>query len=53
MYKRLCIKPGLDFKSWGCRKILGGRLLGWLLDFLLDNSLLGNEHLLSVSEVAL
>jgi hypothetical protein len=25
----------------------------WLLDFLLDNFLLGNEHILSVSEVAI
>jgi hypothetical protein len=34
-------------------EILGGRFGSWLLDFLLDNSLLGNEHVLSVSEVAI
>jgi hypothetical protein len=27
--------------------------LSWLLDFLLGNSLLGDEHVLSVSEVAI
>jgi hypothetical protein len=37
----------------GCREILGGRLLGWLLGFLLGSSLLGDEHVLSVGEVAI
>jgi hypothetical protein len=46
-------KPGLAFKCWGSGKILGGRIESWLLDFLLDNSLLGNEHVLSVSVVAM
>jgi hypothetical protein len=49
----LCIKPGLAFKCWGCREILGGMLESWLLVFLVDSSLLGNEHVLSVSEVAI
>jgi hypothetical protein len=49
----LCIKPGLAFKSWGCEEILGGRLGSWLLGFLLGSSLLGNEHVLSVSEVVI
>jgi hypothetical protein len=35
----------------GCGEILGGRLLSWLLDFLLGNFLLGDEHILSVSDV--
>jgi hypothetical protein len=33
--------------------MLCGRLGSWLLDILLDSSLLGNEHVLSVSEVAI
>jgi hypothetical protein len=37
----------------GLREILCGRLGSWLLDFLLDSSLLRNEHVLSVSEVAI
>jgi hypothetical protein len=49
----LCIKLGLAFRSWGCGEILGGRLGSWLLDFLLDNSLFGNEYILSASEVAI
>jgi hypothetical protein len=49
----LCIKPGLAFKCWGCGKILCGRLGSSLLDFLVDSYLLGNEHVLSVSEVAI
>jgi hypothetical protein len=44
----LCI-----FKCWGCEEILYGRLGSWLLVFLVDNSLLGTEHVLSVSEVAI
>jgi hypothetical protein len=49
----LCIKPGLAFKCWGYREILCGRLGSWLLVLLVDSSLLGNEHILSVSEVAI
>jgi hypothetical protein len=37
----------------GLREILCGRLRSWLLVFLVDSSLLGNEHVLSVSEVAI
>jgi hypothetical protein len=37
----------------GCGQILGGKLERWLMDFLLDSSLLGNEYVLSVSEVAI
>jgi hypothetical protein len=33
--------------------ILDGRLGSWLLIFLVGNSLLRNEHVLSVSEVAI
>jgi hypothetical protein len=50
MYKRLCIKPGLAFQSWG-RQILDCRLWCWLLGYLLSNSLLQNEDVLSVSEI--
>jgi hypothetical protein len=46
-------KTGLAFKCWGCGKILYGRLGSWLLVFLVDNSLLGNDHVLFVSEVAI
>jgi hypothetical protein len=46
-------KTGLAFKCWGCGKILGGRFGSWLLDFLLDSSLLRNEHVLSFSDVAI
>jgi hypothetical protein len=49
----LCIKPRLAFKCWGCGEILCGTLGSWLLVFLVDNSLLGNEHVLSISEVAI
>jgi hypothetical protein len=34
-------------------EIFGGRLGSWLLVFLVDSSLLGNEHVLSVSELAI
>jgi hypothetical protein len=44
---------GLGFKCWGCGEILCGRLGSWLLVFLVDSSLLGNEHVLSISEVAI
>jgi hypothetical protein len=35
----------------GLWEIFCGRLGSWLLLFLVDNSLLGNEHVLSISEV--
>jgi hypothetical protein len=35
----------------GLWEIFCGRLESWLLLFLVDNSLLGNEHVLSISEV--
>jgi hypothetical protein len=34
-------------------EILYGRFGSWLLDFFLGNSLLRDEHVLSVSEVAI
>jgi hypothetical protein len=46
-------KTRLAFKCWGCGEILCGRLGSCLLIFLVDSSLLGNEHVLSVSEVAI
>jgi hypothetical protein len=46
-------KPGLAFKCWGCGEIFRSRLRSWLLVFLVDSSLLENEHVLSVSEVAI
>jgi hypothetical protein len=46
-------KPGLAFNCWGCGEILDGSLGSLLLVFLVDNSLLGNEHVLSVSEIAI
>jgi hypothetical protein len=42
-------KLGLAFNSWGCREILDASLGSLLLIFLVDSSLLGNEHVLSVS----
>jgi hypothetical protein len=33
----------------GCGEILSGSLGSWLLVLLVDNSLLGDEHILSVS----
>jgi hypothetical protein len=47
------IKPGHAFNSWGRREILSSRLWSWLLNFLLVSSLPGNEHVLSISEVAI
>jgi hypothetical protein len=44
---------GLAFNCWGCREIFDGRLESWLLIFLVDSSLLRDEHVLSVSEVAI
>jgi hypothetical protein len=46
-------KPGLAFKYWGCREILSGSLGSLLLVFLVDSSLLGDEHVLSVSEITI
>jgi hypothetical protein len=48
----LCIKPGLAFQSWG-RQILDGRFWCGILGYLLSNSLLRHEDVLSVSEVAI
>jgi hypothetical protein len=45
-------KPGLAFQSWG-RQILWCRLLSWVRGYLLSNSLLRHEDVLSVSEVAI
>jgi hypothetical protein len=45
-------EPGLAFQSCG-RQILDGRLSCWLLDYLLSNSLLRNEDVLSVSEITI
>jgi hypothetical protein len=46
-------KPRLAFKCWGCGEILDGSLVSLLLVFLVDNSLLRDEHVLSVSEIAI
>jgi hypothetical protein len=53
IYKRLCIKPGLAFNCSGSRKFLNTRFGGWLLNFLLGNSLLGDEHVLYVSKIVI
>jgi hypothetical protein len=53
IYKWLYIKPGLAFNCWGSREILNSRFGSWLQNFLLVNSLLGDEHVLSVSEIAI
>jgi hypothetical protein len=45
-------KTGACLQKLRLGEILGGRLLGWLLGFL-DSSLLGDEHVLSVSKVAI
>jgi hypothetical protein len=37
----------------GCGEILDGSLWSLLLVFLVDNSLLGDEHVLSISEIAI
>jgi hypothetical protein len=44
-------KPGLAFQSWGTQ-ILDGRLWCWLRGYLLSNSLLRNEDVLFVNEIA-
>jgi hypothetical protein len=46
-------EPGHAYKCWGCGEILDGSLGSLLLVFLMDNSLLGDEHVLSVSEIAI
>jgi hypothetical protein len=46
-------KPGLAFNSLGCGEILDGSLGSLLLVFLLDSSLLGDEHVLSVNEITI
>jgi hypothetical protein len=46
-------KLGLAFKCWGCGEILSGNLGSLLLVFLVVNSLLGGEHVLSVSEIVI
>jgi hypothetical protein len=46
-------KSRLALKCWGCGETLCGRFGSWLLVFLVDSSLLRNEHVLSVSEVAI
>jgi hypothetical protein len=48
----LCIKPGLAIKSLG-RQVLRSRLWCWLRDYLLSNSLLWNEDVLSISEITI
>jgi hypothetical protein len=46
-------KPGLAFKYWGWGEILVGSLGSLLLVFLVDSSLLGDEHVLFISEIAI
>jgi hypothetical protein len=46
-------KIGACLQLLGCGEIFCGRLESWLLVFLVDSSLLGNEHVLSISEVAI
>jgi hypothetical protein len=46
-------KTGLAFNSWGCGDILDGSVGSLLLVFLVDSSLLGDEHALSVSEITI
>jgi hypothetical protein len=45
-------KPGLAFQSWG-RQVLWCRLWSWVRGYLLSNTLLRHEDVLSVSEVAI
>jgi hypothetical protein len=45
-------KQGLAFKCWGCGEVLDGSLGSLLLVFLVD-SLLEDEHVLSVSEISI
>jgi hypothetical protein len=46
-------KTGIAFNCWGCGEILDGRLGSWLLNFLVDSSLLRDDHVLSVIDVAI
>jgi hypothetical protein len=46
-------KTGLAFNRWGCGEILDGRLGSLLLVFLVDSSLLRDEHVLFVSKIAI
>jgi hypothetical protein len=46
-------KPELAFNCWGYGEILNGSLGSLLLVLLVDNSLLRDEHVLSVSEIAI
>jgi hypothetical protein len=46
-------KPGLTFNCWGCREILNSSLGSLLLVLLLDRSLLGDEHILSVEKITI
>jgi hypothetical protein len=46
-------KPGLAFNSECCGEILDDSLGSLLLVFLVDNSLLGDDHVLSVSGIAI
>jgi hypothetical protein len=46
-------KTGACLQLLGLGEILDGRLGSWLLFFLMDSSLLRDEHVLSVSEVAI
>jgi hypothetical protein len=46
-------KTGACFNSWGYREILDSSLESLLMVFLLDSSLLGDEHILSVSEITI
>jgi hypothetical protein len=46
-------KPGLAFNCWGCGEILDGYLGSLLLVLLLDSSMLGDEHVLSVSKIVI
>jgi hypothetical protein len=43
----------LAFNSWRYGEILDGSLGSLLLVFLVSSSLLGDEHILSVSEIAI
>jgi hypothetical protein len=46
-------KLGLAFNSWGCGEILDGSLGSLLLVLLVDTTLLGDEQVLFVSEIAI
>jgi hypothetical protein len=46
-------KTGLAFNCWGCGEILNSSLESLLLVLLLDRSLLGDEHVLSVGKITI